>query len=124
MKSKRIRKRRSDTMPDPVAMRRGKASFVYFGWINGVIRWVGHGGLARIAEAMSGNHTCCIKYKLKFDEITFDPIAMTKEEARNMEERTIKALGPQLLNTTFNSSAGIAAETMNLKASLLKPARK
>lgn len=124
MKKKYKRKLRSELLPSPVSVRTGKNSFIYFGWIDGVIRWVGHGGLARIAEALSGNHTCAKKYKIKFDEVTFDPTAMTKEEAKVAEERTIKALGPQLLNKTYNPSEGKAAEAMKLNTSKLKPARK
>jgi hypothetical protein len=124
MKKKYKRKSKRDMLPSPVTVRTGKNSFIYFGWIDGVIRWVGHGGLARIAEALNGNHTCAKKYKIKFDEVTFDPIAMTKEEAKLAEERTIKALGRQLLNKTFNPFEGDAAESMKLNTSKMKPARK
>lgn len=123
MKTKYKRKLKSEMLPDPVKMSRDKSSFIYYCWIAGICRWVGHGSLPRIYEAMSGNHTCTLKYKIKFDEVTFDPIAMTKEEARVAEERTIKLLGQQLLNKTFNPDDGLAAKAMNLTTKM-KPARK
>ena len=99
-----------------------KQHFVYFGIVDGVIRWVGAGMLDRVQQAINNDHTCFIRYGVKFDQVQCDFIPRTKEEAKEIEDMFIGTMGRFLLNVQGNPYKGVEAREA-LQVPVTKEAR-
>ena len=102
-----------------VTYTKNEQHLVYFGYINGVIRWVGCGKPERLGKAISGDHTAQERYGAPhFDEVVVAEGPMSKALGIVREAELVEVLGRQVLNVQNNPYGGISArEQMGLPIS-------